>query len=178
MTGSVIVLTGPPGVGKSATARLVADRLHPSVRLPADEFWHFIQRGAIPPYEPESAEQNRVVIGVLAACAFGYAAGGYQVVVDGVVGPWFLERFRSAPERGELPLHYVVLRADRETTMARAAARGAAGLADPEPLSAMYRQFADLGEFEGNVVDTTHLTADQVAETVLGAIGGERHRLS
>jgi adenylate kinase family enzyme len=50
MTGAVVVLTGPPGVGKSTTARLVADRLEPSVHLPADDFWRFIRRDAVPPY--------------------------------------------------------------------------------------------------------------------------------
>jgi predicted kinase len=176
MTGAVVVLTGLPGVGKSTTARLVADRLEPSVHLPADDFWRFIRRGAVPPYLPESDEQNRVVIDVLATCAFGYAAGGYQVVVDGIVGPWFADRFRSAA--GDLPLHYVVLRADRDTVLARAAGRGAAGLAESGPLAVMYRQFADLGDYEGNVIDTTHLAADQVADTVLGALAGVRHRLT
>jgi predicted kinase len=93
--GRVIVLTGPPGAGKSTVAALLAAALDPSVHVYSDDFWHCIKRGAIPPYLPSSHRQNEVVVGVLAAAAFGYAAGGYHVVCDGIVGPWFLPPFRD-----------------------------------------------------------------------------------
>lgn len=43
------------------------------------------------------------------------AAGGYRVVCDGIVGPWFLEPFRAAAAGADLSLHYVVLRPDEST---------------------------------------------------------------
>jgi hypothetical protein len=36
------------------------------------------------------------VINVLVQAAFGYAQGGYQVIVDGIIGPWFPQPFRVA----------------------------------------------------------------------------------
>ncbi|MEU8513863.1 zeta toxin family protein [Kitasatospora sp. NPDC048722] len=86
--GQVIVLTGPPGAGKSTVSALLADRLTPSVHLHGDDFWHYIKQGRLPPHLPEAHRQNQVVLEVLVAAAFGYAAGGYHVVYDGVVGPW------------------------------------------------------------------------------------------
>jgi len=41
---ALIVLTGPLGAGKTV-ARLVAGVFDPSVHLPADDFWRFIQAG-------------------------------------------------------------------------------------------------------------------------------------
>lgn len=40
---SILVLTGPPGIGKTTVARLVADALPRSVHLEADAFWRFIR---------------------------------------------------------------------------------------------------------------------------------------
>ena len=46
-------------------------------------------------------------MGAAAAAAGRLAAGGYTVVYDGVIGPWFLETFAEAS--GLASLHYLIL---------------------------------------------------------------------
>ncbi|SDN31933.1 AAA family ATPase [Allokutzneria albata] len=175
MSGQVILLSGPPGAGKSTVARLLADEFSASVHLHTDDFYACIRRGAVLPYLPEAQHQNRVVTGVIASAAFGYAAGGYDVICDGVVGPWFLDPFRRAGN--EIAVHYVVLRPDEGTTVARAVARGEDALTEEEPVRELHRQFADLGEWEHHAVDSADLDADATATVVLAGIARGAYRL-
>ena len=45
MSGSILLVAGPPGAGKSTVAALVADRFERSVHLHTDDFYAWIARG-------------------------------------------------------------------------------------------------------------------------------------
>jgi predicted kinase len=164
--GAVIIVAGPPGAGKSTVARLVADAVEPSVHLHTDDYFAAIRRGLIAPYLPAAERQNQVVVGVTARAAAGYAAGGYQVLADGVVGPWFIAAYREAAAEYGVPLHYVVLRPDLDTTLRRATARGPDALTDSAPIRSMHGQFTALGPYEPHVLDSTGLGTRATAAAV------------
>jgi hypothetical protein len=174
LTGNILVLTGSPGAGKSTTARsLVATFGGPAVHLHSVDFWHFIRKGAIPPYLPEAHSQNEVVIGVLAHAAEGYAKGDYFVVVDGIIGPWLIHPFRNLG----LPLHYIVLRPALDAAIERCRFRGGDTLADPEAISALYKQFCTLDEFEKYVIETAGLSLDETLAAVQAGLVSGHFRL-
>ncbi|SDW47861.1 Chloramphenicol phosphotransferase-like protein [Amycolatopsis xylanica] len=174
MNGEVIILTGPPASGKTTVADLLASTAStPTVHLTTDQFYRAIKTGFIPPYLPESQQQNEVVVDAIVATVSTFSRGGYDVVVDGIVGPWFLPPFRKALEN----LSYVVLRPSLPTTLARAKERVGDELKDVDAITGLHGAFADLGDFEPHAIDTGHLDAEQTAAEVRCLLAAGDHRL-
>ncbi len=171
MTGRLIIVTGPPGVGKSTVARKLAGAWPGDVALHvhSDDLWTYFVKGYIPPWKPESKDQNVVVTAAMVAQAVALSAGGYPVFFDGIVGPWFLDPFREGARAAGLRLDYLVLRPRRDEAIARGVAREGHPMRDSSVIGAMWDQFADMGELERHVLDTS---GQAVELTVIAATEG------
>ena len=166
--GRIIVVTGSPGTGKTTAASIVAKESSKdkSVHMHTDDFFHYLSKGVVSPHLPESNEQNLVVIEAFLEAAKRYARGGYDVIVDGIVGPWFLEPWRAIAQE-DYEVHYIVLRASKEETMKRAVERSKLDRkTNVELVETMWEQFCNLGIYEANVVDTTNYSIQETVSAV------------
>jgi cytidylate kinase len=138
--GSLLVVTGPPGAGKSTVASLLAERAERSVLVEGDAFFGFLARGAVAPWLAESAEQNTTVTRAAAAATGRFATDGYTTVYDGILGPWFLPTFAAAT--GLASLEYVLLLPPVEQCVRRVDTRRDHGFDDEAATRKMHHELA------------------------------------
>lgn len=170
----LLIVTGPPGAGKTTVSRALASRFEPKVCVvESDWWWTTILKGHIPPWLASADQQNRTMIRSFAAAASVMAAGGYPTIVDGIVGPWMLDLVLSEAAAEGVAVHYVVLRPGLQEAVDRATARvgderipGHPALTDEGPIRQMWEAFASLGSYERHALDNTHMDADQTADQV------------
>ncbi|MDN4527681.1 AAA family ATPase [Fictibacillus fluitans] len=169
--GRLVIITGSPGTGKSTTASIVAQEsdLSKSVHMHTDDFYDYIQKGAIPPFLPESQEQNVIVIEAFLEAAKRFSRD-YDVIIDGIVGPWFLEPWLKAVQ-DHYEVHYIILRASKEETMKRAINRTKLDEdTNIELVERMWGQFTNLGIYESHVIDTTNQSTEQSVSAIKAVI--------
>lgn len=141
MVGDIFVVTGPPAVGKSTLARSLAAARNPSVHLHADDFWGLIVNGYVDPWLPAAEAQNEIVLRAACGTAADLATGGYHVVYDGVLGPWFLDTLLDRCPPDQMPVDYLILLPPVESALARLTSRTDHGFTSETAMAHMYAQF-------------------------------------
>lgn len=166
--GRIIIITGSPATGKTTLSEIIAENSSKdkSVHMHTDDFYHFLSKGAIPPHLPGANEQNLVVIEAFLEAAKRFSGGGYDVIVDGIIGPWFLKPWLDAVRDG-YEIHYIILRASKQETMKRATERLKLDKkTNIELVEAMWKQFTDLKLYEMYVIDTTDYSVKETADRI------------
>jgi hypothetical protein len=171
------IIGGPPGAGKTSAAGLLVGTYQRGVHIRGDDFWHYIGPAYVEPWLPASADQNAVVMSALASAAGRFVIGEYETIVEGGIGPWFLDPFIAVAEGSGFGLHYVILRPERDVALARAVERTDGGLNERGTVLKMHEEFSSLGEFERHVVDSSAMSTEETAVALRSGWDAGRFRL-
>jgi len=154
----ITIVTGSPGAGKTTRSRRAAEADPRGLHLLADVFYTFPAH-PVSPVLPEAHERNGAVIAAVTRAAAAFAARGYEVFVDGIVGPWFLPVMAAELASTGIPVEYVVLQVGRDEAVRRATSRLHPGA--EVVVRHMHAEFQNLGEYASHAFDTTDMSIDE-----------------
>jgi hypothetical protein len=99
--------------------------------------------------------------------AASYADAGYFTIIEGIVIPkWFLDPLRAELGARGHQVAYAVLRAPLDLCIERRP------LTAPPVVESVWRQFADLGEFETHAIEVAEATPEAVVAELTDGLRG------
>ena len=162
----LVILSGPPNAGKSATADALCQRYDRMLHIEVAVLRDFLKMGRLRPWDgsPEGRAQRELLIASACDMARRFHEAGYGVIIDDVVTPDDLPAYRDALTGLDEPVHFVVILPPLATVLDRERARPTewhrAGR-----LEAVYERFASWSGVA--VVDPGGLAPDLVADRVM-----------
>jgi cytidylate kinase len=166
---AITIVSGGLGTGKTTLCKALAQAEPTGLRLHfvTDTFYQFPAH-PLDPTTPESRAQNTTIMKAIGRATAAFVEGGYDVFLDGVVGPWFLPtllREWDAIAR----VAYVILQATLAEALARVLRRD--GPETSARVHAMHEAFAGVEGYAQHCIDTTARSAEEVRTAFI-----ERHR--
>ncbi|MGZ9586012.1 AAA family ATPase [Paenibacillus marinisediminis] len=171
---TVYVISGPAGVGKSATSQALVRRLCNSAYVSGDDISHMHINGRMKPWE--SQEELSLIWNNILHVTRNFVEHDIDVVVDYVAFPdeakWFKEQLKGL----NVLVVYVVLWTDKDTLLSRDALR------DPECQMGercliLIDEFMESGLDPKHLLDTSTMSVDTLDQTIDEIINFPKYRL-
>jgi chloramphenicol 3-O-phosphotransferase len=113
MSQQLVILSGAPNVGKTATAEALCQRYDRMLHVEVTVLRDFLRMGRLRPWDesPEGRRQRVLLIESACDMACRFLNAGYGVLVDDIVLPDDLAVYRRALAPCQQAVHFIVLTA-------------------------------------------------------------------
>jgi len=169
---SIILLTGPPGAGKTTIAEALSHTFSRSAHVPVDFFRKMIKAGYASPHQwnQEVEHQYRLARTNAARTAKHLAYVGFTAIIDDIVRQQWVEEWQDNLQG--VPLHLVLLLPALAVAHQRNRLR-AIWTVDPDVLTALHELLSVENTKEDGwfVIDNTHLTVQETVDAIRQHMG-------
>jgi ribosomal protein S18 acetylase RimI-like enzyme len=161
----ILILTGPPGAGKTSVALALADRYDRVAHINVDALRHFVTpTGYRAPGKPGFERQQALATRNACDLARNFIAERFAVIIDDIVPALAdLDRYVEGLKYAGVSLHFVRLLPSRNACSQRNRARKADRVPE-DRLRSVYAQFESAGDLPGSVIDNSALTVEATAD--------------
>ena len=166
----VLIITGPPGAGKTTVARALADRYDRVAHIEVDVLRHFITpTGYIGPSRPGFARQNALAVRNACCLALNFLAERFAVIIDDVIiDSAGIASYVEGLKPAGVAVHCVRLLPSLAVCQQRNQQRQEGRVA-PRRVEQVWRQMTAIGELPGLTLDTSALSAFESADRLQAA---------
>lgn len=165
----ICLITGPMGVGKSSTSKVLAEKFEKSAYIKVDHIRKMIIGGYIGPGDENFYIQEKLGIKNTCALANNYLEAGFNVFIDDVMGKEKLQQYvEFFPNR---KIEAFLLLPSIEVTLERFNGRGGATEVLEKRTRHLHDQFTLLkNETNWKVIDSSNFTLEETVEKIYNQI--------
>jgi len=167
--GTIYIISGTCGVGKSSTAYKLAEKYGLSAHINADNLYHMVVGGQVAPWKDDGT-YIKLLWTNINSIVENFIINGFVPVIDYVVFPEDLCFIKKVKDKYMLKVKYIVLMADETTISLRDDSRTLENKMGDRSVE-LLREFNEKGINEKYIINTT---SKSIEETVLEIIKDDR----
>lgn len=168
----LIIINGPPGVGKSTAAERLHQELPSSQIIDIDE----LRRTTMPDYRERREESLRLAHKLATVAIEENLRRGKDVIIDKAISySDTLDSFIDIGRKYDAEIYEFILFAEKATVQKRAEERGfkPGSMLTPEKVVELWEKADTLRNERSSAItiDTTHLTSEEVLQELMTTLG-------